>query len=275
MAEATSRPLVPDRSDTGHRDDQRGSQRPPAAELAEDRAPHGSAGGPSTGPEAKTPHDSSAGAEPLSAGGREPAISPEEANAAPPATGLSADPKPTHLRKPSPLRQLLADDGALFVDDAGLVILAPYLPAYFGRLGLVAERQFVSAAARQRAVLLLRYLATATADATEHLLALDKLLCGWPLAEPIERSIRLSEQEEEESRELLASVVEAWTALKQTSVDGLRGSFLVREGRLTEDEQGWQLTVQRTGWDVLLDRLPWGLSLVMFPWMDQPIFVEW
>ncbi len=164
---------------------------------------------------------------------------------------------------------------ALFVDDAGLVLLAPFLPAYLEKLDLVEERAFVSETARERAVLLLRYLATGAAEAFEHCLTLDKLLCGWPLEEPVARAIEPTPVEEEESGDLLASVVDHWQGLGNTSVDGLRGSFLAREGRLIENDQGWQLTVARTGWDVLLDQLPWGFGTVLLPWMEKPLFVEW
>ena len=58
-------------------------------------------------------------------------------------------------------------------------------------------------------------------------------------------------------------------------MDGLRSSFLEREGRLSEGEQGWQLQVQRVGFDVLLDQLPWGIGCVSLPWMNRPLFVEW
>ncbi len=170
---------------------------------------------------------------------------------------------------------LVEDEDGWFVDDAGLVVLASFLPAYFGKLGLLEEREFRSPEDQERAVLLLRYLATGTAEAPEHFLALDKLLCGWPKDEPVVKAIEPTAEEEEESAELLSSVVRHWKALKNTSVEGLRASFLAREGRLTEGEEGWKLMVPRTGYDVLLDQLPWGVGFVLLPWMKQPLFVEW
>ncbi len=184
-------------------------------------------------------------------------------------------PAPAPRAAAPPEEPRLEPGESLFVDDAGLVLLAPYLPAYLARLDLVEERAFVSEPARERAVLLLRYLATGAACAFEHRLPLDKLLCGWPLGEPVARAIEPTPAEEEESTDLLESVVGHWQALKNTSADGLRGSFLAREGRLAENDQGWQLTVARTGYDVLLDQLPWGFATVLLPWMQRPLFVEW
>ncbi len=192
-----------------------------------------------------------------------------EAGRVPPATT-----EPERARR-APLAELLDPEEALAVDDAGLVLLAPFLPSYFANLALVEEGDFPSETARERAVLLLRYLATGTAEAFEHLLVLDKLLCGWPLEEPVCREIEPTAAEARESEDLLASVVGHWQALKKTSAAGLRASFLAREGRLEEVDQGWQLTVRRTGYDVLLDRLPWSLGLVRLPWMEKPLFVEW
>ena len=242
-------------------------------------APPGTAATAASSPRAApAPTDASAGA---AADVREPGP-PSPRREPPPAS--SADAR----------RHRLDPDDAIIVDDAGLVVLAPFLSGYLARLGLVFVGQaapadsdsigrrslpykpaFVSPAVHERAVLLLRYLATGrTGDGEQHL-ALDKLLCGWPLAEPVERAIEPSPAEVEESRELLASVVEHWKALGRTSVDGLRSSFLSREGRLTDTDGGWKLEVARTGYDVLLDQIPWGISLVRLPWMDRPLFVEW
>jgi len=230
--------------------------------------------------------------------GVRPASAPEDAADA--AADVREPGPPSPRREPPPAssadarRHRLDPDDAIIVDDAGLVVLAPFLPGYLAKLGLVFVGQaapadsdsigrrslpykpaFVSPAAHERAVLLLRYLATGrTGDGEQHL-ALDKLLCGWPLSEPVERAIEPSGAEAEESRELLASVVEHWKALGRTSVDGLRSSFLSREGRLTDTDGGWKLEVPRTGYDVLLDQIPWGISLVRLPWMDRPLFVEW
>ena len=74
---------------------------------------------------------------------------------------------------------------------------------------------------------------------------------------------------------LLAAVIGHWSALKNTSVPGLRTAFVERPGLLRAIEGGWRLNVERQPHDILLERLPWSISLVRLPWMDRPLFVEW
>ena len=85
----------------------------------------------------------------------------------------------------------------------------------------------------------------------------------------------MSAAEERECTRLLEAIVEHWRALGRTSVAGLRSSFLAREGRLIEVDNGWKLELARRGIDVLLEQLPWGVGLVLLPWMERPLFVEW
>ena len=164
--------------------------------------------------------------------------------------------------------------GAL-VDNAGLVIAWPFLPRFFEQLELVHEKSFVSGRGQERALLLLQYLVTGESEIPEHQLVLNKLLCGWPLEEPVAGRVEITPREEQEISELCASILEHWTALGSTSAAGLRTSFLAREGLLKRQELGWNLTIERTGYDVLLDQLPWGIGFVMLPWMDDPLVVEW
>jgi hypothetical protein len=162
-----------------------------------------------------------------------------------------------------------------YIGNAGLVLLWPFLPRFFEATSLVCERSFVSSTAQARAVLLLHYLVTGVTETAEHLLLLDKLLCGYELAEPIARAFELTETELKQANDLLLSVITHWKALKGTTIDGLRTAFLQREGRLEQKETGWRLTLERTGYDVLLDRLPWSVGVVVLPWMKQLLMVEW
>jgi len=70
-------------------------------------------------------------------------------------------------------------------------------------------------------------------------------------------------------------VISHWSALKATSVPGLRTSFIERPGLLRQIDGGWRLHVERRPYDLLLERIPWSFSLVRLPWMDRPLFVEW
>jgi hypothetical protein len=162
-----------------------------------------------------------------------------------------------------------------YVGNAGLVLLWPFLAAFFDRINLVEGGRFASEGARERAVGLLHYVATGSSDCREQHLDLNKVLCGWPMTRPVQRDLVVSDAELREVRELLEAVIEHWEALGHTSVAGFRSAFLQREGRLRLAEFGWSLLVARLGRDVLLERLPWSIGHVVLPWMQEPLYVEW
>ncbi len=171
--------------------------------------------------------------------------------------------------------QSIAVKGSQYIDNAGLVLVWPFLNRYFQSLGLLEENRFVSEEHWERAVLLLYYVQTGKSRVYEHNLLFNKLLCDWPLEKPLCFQFDPSQTEEQETTELLLSVIQHWTVLKNTSIDGLRQSFLQREGRLTEKDHGWELFINRKGFDILLDQLPWSISTIYLPWMKESIFVEW
>jgi hypothetical protein len=80
-------------------------------------------------------------------------------------------------------------------------------------------------------------------------------------------------------REEVAAVLEAarshWSALRGTSVEGLRSSFLQRRGLLERADGAWRLRLQTEPWDMLVALLPWSIGFVKLPWMAQPLVVEW
>jgi hypothetical protein len=177
------------------------------------------------------------------------------------------------VRKKSPL--LDGPDTQLFVQYAGLVLLHPYLPAFFKGLGLMAEKEFKDETCRHRAIHLLHYLATKESGLPEFMLLLPKLLCGMPFEEPMERYPDFSETETAECENLLRAVIQNWGALGKSSPDALREGFLRRDGKLEKLPDGWKLTVGRQTLDILMGKLPWGLGIVKLPWMPGILRVEW
>jgi hypothetical protein len=163
----------------------------------------------------------------------------------------------------------------IFVAFAGLVILHPFLGTFLSRLGLVADGVFVDEAARARAVLLVQYLATGIDNHPEYELVMAKLLCAWPSNEPMECVAGMTAEEREEADGLLDACLGQWTALQNTSRDGLRGNFLIRGGKLFRQGGLLRLEVERSPFDMLLDQLPWNLSLVRLPWMPEVLYVNW
>ena len=107
------------------------------------------------------------------------------------------------------------------------------------------------------------------------MLPLNKLLCGWSLDKPVDRTVKFTARETDQADQLLQAVIEHWAALKRTSVDGLRASFLQRDGLLSETENHWLLQVGLMGHDILLERLPWGISMIKLSWMKKMLRVDW
>jgi hypothetical protein len=200
-----------------------------------------------------------------------------------------ADPPP-RPKRPSPRRpgHGTGDDGEgddgepVYVGNAGLVLAAPFLPQLFGKLGLLREDDGAEprpglrdAEAVSRGVHALQYLVDGSTSTPEHALALNKVLCGVPLATPVDAGIELSDGERATCDHLLAAIITHWGAIPGTSVAGLRETFLQREGRLEERDGAWRLAVQRRTLDLLVDRLPWSISVVLHPWMPVRLHVTW
>jgi hypothetical protein len=140
----------------------------------------------------------------------------------------------------------------VFIRNAGLVLTAPFLPAFFSNLGYVVEGRFVDTNHQRRAARLLQEFLPEF-DRSEAEMPLNKLLCGLSMDEPIPH----------------------WRVLKDTSVDGFKTSFFEREGVLEQGDRQWLLRIKRESVDVLLDTLPWPISMIKHKWMEHPIMVEW
>lgn len=160
----------------------------------------------------------------------------------------------------------------ILVRNAGLVLLAPFLPALYERLDVLAGEELKDT---PRAILLLRYLAYGHTAFEEFEIVLEKILCGLSLSISIEPHKQLLPEEMQEAEHLLQSVVAHWAVLKNTSPEGLRCNFLQREGRLVFTGVQWELQVQKQAHDILLDYLPWSMSLIKLPWMPQLLAVKW
>jgi hypothetical protein len=187
----------------------------------------------------------------------------------PASTATRSQSEPWHFPEPPDLNE------PIFVTNAGLVLLGPYLPLLFDRLGLLREQQFIDERAAERAVLLTQFAVTGHAAAPETDLMLNKLLCGVPFEAVLPRAIVMQAHEQEMIETLLTAVIAHWSALGRTSVAGLRETFLQREGRLEHGEDRWQLQVKSLTFDVLMDRLPWGYATLKFPWMREVLHVDW
>jgi hypothetical protein len=175
--------------------------------------------------------------------------------------------------KKKPIKDI--DDGGLFVTNAGLVILHPFLVRLFENVGYLEERKWVSENQQQRAILLTQYLVTGKQEYPEFDLLLNKLMTGYPLENSLPADILLSDFEIKEAEEALKSVLTHWKVLKNTSIPGLQSTFLQREGKLQYSDGRWLLQIERKTVDILLDKLPWGIGIIKLPWMESRLHVEW
>ena len=166
-------------------------------------------------------------------------------------------------------------DEDIYIGNDGLVLLSPYLPRYFENLGLVEGRAFKDRNAAERGVHLLQFMLDGSSSNPEFLLVLNKILCGIKTGVPILPSIDISEEEIELSESLLAGVIGNWPALKNSTISGLRESFLQRDAHLQLKNDAWQLLVEAKPFDMLLDEIPWNYKTIKLPWMTNLISVDW
>ncbi|MCW5519050.1 hypothetical protein J1N09_04320 [Aureitalea sp. L0-47] len=163
----------------------------------------------------------------------------------------------------------------LFINNAGLIILAPYLGVLFDRCGLTNNGVFKDSEAEFTAIQLLDYAGTGETNAAEHDLVLPKILCGIPVQNPIDISAAISEEQKATVDSLLEAVTQQWSALNNTTIDALRGSFLMRSGKLEEMEESIHLKLEQKAFDMLLDSIPWNISSIKLSWMPKILKVVW
>jgi hypothetical protein len=209
-------------------------------------------------------------AAPASAPASTPASSSSQQQAIPPPA--RERPTPSHLARRRASEQL----EELYVEDAGLVILWPFLARFFSRVELVDEdRQFVDEPARMQAIALIEQLAFGDPDPPEYLLPLAKLLCGLAPTDIFELARPLTPAQVHEGERLLAAVIDHAPILHAMTIPRFRVGFLQRPGALCIHDGGWLLRVERRTHDIVLERFPWGWAWVKLPWMTDPLRVEW
>jgi len=163
----------------------------------------------------------------------------------------------------------------IYINNAGLVIVSPFLKLLFERSGLMEKGKFKDDFSAFRAVHLLEYVVTGKIGEEEPRLALNKALCGLPVTLPIPLNIILKENEKETADGMLQAITQQWKALNNTSIGGLRNSFLKREGKLEDAGEQFYLNVEQQSFDMLLDQLPWSIGKIKLSWMKKIMDVAW
>lgn len=145
-------------------------------------------------------------------------------------------------------------------------------------LGYLNEerRNFKDTASRIRAVFLLQYLASPEErDYREPELAFNRLLVTLPAQVPLPKRIELTDEEKRTADDMLEGVKGNWVKMNGTSASGFRQSFIVRDGRLEQQDERWLLTVENRMFDILLDTIPWAFRQIRYPWLKKYIKVAW
>jgi hypothetical protein len=199
-----------------------------------------------------------------------------EAEPLPASVGRSGSPAGTGQQKAFDGQEPSPDwpEPGVHIDNAGLALLAPFLPFFFRHLGLTDDQNGLnSPSACSRAVWLTQMIVDFPYP--EGGLAFNKILCGWPPELPLEAAPDQTERETDEIDRLLTAVIGHWSALGKVSPSSLIDAFIRRPGLIRRSSGYYQLTVETRTNDVLLNALPWALSLIKTPWMAGPMKVDW
>ena len=159
--------------------------------------------------------------------------------------------------------------------DSGIVLLAPYIPMLLDKAGCTANKTFKDDSSRALAISLLNYTVYGSYTVPQTKISIVQMLCGLdPAIGPVEEC-ELSDEQKTLANSLLAGVIANWNAIGHSTPDGFRASFLIRQGTLSDSEEGPLLSVENSAYDILLDKLPWGYTTVKLPWMKSPLHVKW
>lgn len=183
-------------------------------------------------------------------------------------TETSQEEKPAN-----PPNDLEENNDGIYINNAGLVLLSPFLSEYLKACNVVQNNEITDTSLAVHAI---QYLATGNENTPENELILNKVLCGLSIEQAVALEVTLSEEIKAEAKKMLEAVIFYWDVLQDTSVDGLRYSFLQRQGKLSKKEDGdWLLQVEQQSYDMLLGHLPWTYSIIKLPTMNTTLWVEW
>lgn len=163
----------------------------------------------------------------------------------------------------------------LQIYNAGMVLIWPFVSRLFDMLGYVKNKNFVSEETQYKGIHILQYLVTGKTEAPENELVLNKILCNFPVTDPVPFSVEFDPNELQAAESLLGGVIKNWAKMKNMTPNSLRGSFLIRPGAITEEEDKWNLVVERQTFDILLKSVPWSFSFIKFSWLEKFVTVEW
>lgn len=170
------------------------------------------------------------------------------------------------------------DDGStneIRINNAGLIIIWPFLTRLFEQLSMVKNGQFVDSSMQMRAIYALQYFVFGAVDYPEYELVLNKILVGMPIQEHLSPPENLSVEESKTIESLMNGLIQNWPKVHDSSPEGIQETFLQREGILSLGPENYKLTIPKKTVDILVESIPWNLSLIKLPWMQKPLHIEW
>ncbi|MBW4359044.1 contractile injection system tape measure protein [Flavobacterium taihuense] len=167
-------------------------------------------------------------------------------------------------------------ENMIYIENAGLILFHPFLKSLFEQLELTKNDIWINKMSQHKAILLTQFLIKGETKIGENELVLNKILCGFPIENVVNTQLEITQKEIEKCESLLQAVIEHWKILGDTSIAGLRETFLQRKGKilLTENEK-LELWVKQEGVDILLAQLPWGIEMIKTPWMEDFLQCYW
>ena len=169
----------------------------------------------------------------------------------------------------------LEERPSIAIRNAGLVILSAYMPMLFERMNFLDKNRHFKKASQSKAANVLQFVATGMQQTEELNMPLNKVLVGLPIDSPIDTSVDLTKDEIELIEGMVKAVINYWPAIGESSIDGFRGNWLVRDGLLREEVESWELNVEKRAYDILLNQSPFSFSIIKHPWMEKAIHVNW
>ena len=167
------------------------------------------------------------------------------------------------------------EDDAIYITNAGLVLLHPFLLQLFELTGVIKENKWIDNLSQQKAVKLLEYLSSGKNEFEEIHFSLNKILCGLDISDYANDKKELDQEVVNACDILLKEVISFWPKLKNTSIEAFRETFLQRNGKLSVVDNGWLLQIERKAVDILMDSLQWGIGTIKLPWMNEILYTDW
>jgi len=177
-------------------------------------------------------------------------------------------------KKPEPETGKKEIETEIYIENAGLILLHPFLKPFFEKVNLL-ENNVIKQSNYDLATQILYYLATNKEQAAEHQLIFEKYLCGIPAGFPLNKFVPIPHQIKTECDELLKAVLTHWKSLQSSSSALLQNEYLCRPGKLSLHNDKDLLYIQRKTQDILLEKIPWNIHIIKLPWNKKLLYVEW